>query len=185
MKTFHDKQAHREWKRKFKQEMRGWKRGFQREMQESTHQWQQHWAQHPRFPFGAVFVAPFLSLLLLLCLGVWLYALYSLVTAGSVFGVPLPAGIPLWIGIIFLIVVYHFFAWPLKAMRYTCYYQGSGPCPPRSLTGPFDGLVWLGFIVLIIWLADHYVPQVHEALQNLPPVIHRTLDSVQEWWAKR
>jgi len=188
MKPLRDKQAHREWKRKFKREMRGWKYNFQREMHENAHQWQQNWSQHegqhPRFWIGMGFTLFVLKLCKLLCFGVTIYAVYSLLSHGHVFGVPMPADIPVWVGVVFLIVFYHFVTWPIKAMQYGCYYPG----PPRGYgpaSGPLDGLVWLGFIVVLVWLADHYVPQVHEALLNLPPAIHHTVDHVKEWWARR
>lgn len=187
MKTFHDKHARREWKRKFKQEMRGWKHGFQREMSENAHEWQQNWsrpwAQHPRAWIGMGFTLEILKWVKLLLLAFGLYAVYSLATKGSVFGLLLPAGIPAWIGIIGVIVLYQFVTWPIKAMRYACYYRATGypeyawPC----LAGPLTGLIWLGFLVALIWLADHYVPQFHEALKQLPPLLHQAIDSVQKW----
>ena len=184
MKTFHDKQAHREWKRKFKQEMRGWKHGFQREMQENAHQWQQNWAQscgqHPRFWVGMGFTLLVLKWVKLLCFVFGIYAVYSLVTHGRVFSVPLPAGIPVWIGVVFVVMIYQFLTWPIKALRHSLYYQrqcGYGPW----LAGPFSGLVGLGFLVVIVWLLDHYVPQFHEAVQQIPPLLHQAIDTVQHW----
>jgi len=190
MKTFHDKQAHREWKRRFKREMRGWKYNFQREMSDSAHQWQQnwshHWGQHPRYFVGLGFTLFILKMVKLLCFGFGAYAVYSLVTTGAVFGVALPAGIPVWIGVVFLIVLYHFLTWPLKAMLHSYYYTGTPPYGAcRAVAGPLDGLVWLGFIVVLVWLGDHYVPQVHEALQQLPPAIHQAVADLKQWWARQ
>ena len=74
----------------------------------------------------------------------------------------------------------------MKVMRHSCYYRGGwGPGPGGPFISLWDSLVWLGFLVLLVWLADHYVPSVHEALQNLPPVLHRAIDAVQQWWDKR
>jgi len=184
MKTFHDKQAHREWKRKFKQEMRGWKHGFQREMHENAHQWQQNWSQawgqHPRFTVGMGFTLFVLKWVKLLCLAFGLYAIYSLATKGCLFGVPLPVGIPVWLGIIFVIMIYQFLTWPIKALRYSCYYQGMSPCG-FGLFAPLTGLFWLGFFILVVWFTDRYVPGFHEALKSLPPLLHQAVDAVQRW----
>jgi phage shock protein PspC (stress-responsive transcriptional regulator) len=191
MKTFHDKHAHREWKRKFKREMRGWKYNFQREMHQNAHQWQQNWSQHwgqhphPRAWIGLGFTLMVLKWVKLLCFCFGIYAVYSLVTKGSVFGVLLPAGIPVWIGVVFLIVLYHFVTWPIKAMQYGCYYPGTPRWGYGPMSGPLDGLVWLGFIVVLVWLGDHYVPQVHEALLNLPPAVHHAMDDLKQWWARQ
>ncbi len=188
MKTWHDKAAHRAWKKKFKQDVRGWARNLEQEMREHAHQWQQnwhqHWGQRPPAHYGMIFVAPFISLLLLVLLGTLIYALFSLVVHGGVFGLLLPAGIPLWVGIVGLIVVFHFISWPLKAARHDCYYRGGwgrGYYSPH----PFSGLVWLAGFVVLIWLADHYSPSFHDWLQDLPPAIHHTADSVKDWWSRR
>ena len=187
MKTFHDKHAHREWKRKFKQEMRGWKHNFQREMYDGTYNWRQHWAPqsgqpHPKFWVGMGFTLMILKWVRLLFLFLGIYAVYSLATKGGVFGVLLPAGIPLWVGIVAIIVIYQLLTLPLKALQFSCYYHGMPPhaCAPW-LAGPFAGLIWLGFLVAVIWLADHYVPQFHEALKPLPPLLHQAVDAVQRW----
>jgi len=187
MKTFHDKHAHREWRRKFKRDMRGWKHNFQREMYENTYNWRQHWAPqsgqpHPQFWVGMGFTVMILKWvrLLFFCLGI--YAVYSLVTKGGVFGVVLPSGIPLWVGIVAIVVIYQLLTLPLKALQWSCYYRGAPPhaCGPW-LAGPFAGLIWLGFLAAVIWLGDHYVPQFHEALKQLPPLLHQAVDAVQKW----
>lgn len=189
MKTFADRQSRREWRRKFKQDMRGWKRSFQREMSENAHQWQgnwQQWAQYPPHWTWPVFGAPFLGLLSAVILVLGIYAIFSLVSHGAVFGLVLPASVPLWVGILFLIVACQILRWPLKVLRHPFLYRGGcGPGQAGPLISLWDSLVWLGFLVLLVWLADRYVPQAHEALQNLPPVLHHAIDSVQQWWDKR
>jgi len=39
-------------------------------------------------------------------------------------------------------------------------------------------------LIVLVWLADRYVPQAHAALQHLPPAVHHTVDSIREWWAR-
>lgn len=184
MKTFNDKHAHREWKRKFKQEMRSWKHNFKREVHENTYHWQQNWqryrVQHPGFTFGSMAMASIFSLALFALVIALIFAIYSLVTSGLVFGLAVLADIPLWIGIVSLIVIFHVLSWPLRAARHACYYQGA--CGPVCCAGPRHGLFGLGLLVICIWLADHYIPQFHEWLQQLGPVLHHALDSVKDWW---
>jgi phage shock protein PspC (stress-responsive transcriptional regulator) len=100
MKTFHDKQAHREWKRKFKREMKGWKQGFQYEMHRNANQWQQHWAQPPPTYRGPHFGSPFFWLIRGVLAVVALFAVFSLLHTGRLFGWSLPYGVPSWVGII-------------------------------------------------------------------------------------
>ena len=185
MRTMHDKQAHKEWKRKFKQEMRNWKHGFEYQMHQNAQQWQQNWSeplgqpQHPKYWVGLGFTLEILQWVRLLFFGLGIYAVYSLVTKGSVFGLLLPAGIPTWIGIILIIIIYKILIWPIKAMHYGYYTQGM-PCGGYG-AGPLGGLVWLGFLAVLIWCLDQYVPQFHEALKQLPPWLHQGVDSIQHW----
>jgi hypothetical protein len=36
-----------------------------------------------------------------------------------------------------------------------------------------------------VWLADHYSPQVHAWLADLPATARHFLDSAREWWNRR
>ena len=189
-KTFHDKEAHRAWKKKFKQDVRGWTQNLQREVQENAYKWVPNWQQHsaqpaaphPRYWVGVGFTLLVLKWVRLLCLALMIYAIYSLATHGHVFGLWLPYGIPVWIGIIAVVMAYQLVCWPIKAMRYSYYHPG---VPHWGHAGPLDGLVWLGFAAGMIWLADHYSPSFHDWLQDLPPAIHHAADSVKEWWSRR
>jgi phage shock protein PspC (stress-responsive transcriptional regulator) len=185
MKTFHDKQAHREWKRNFKQEMRGWKRNFRREMRQHSHSWRQHWhagwGPTPRPNPLAWIMVPLLSLAITLVSVAAVVAVLSFVCTGAVFGLFPPHGIPLWMGILGLIVAYHLLVWPLKSLRYFCLFPGGAGYGH----GGGGSVVGLAFLVLIVWWANRHVPEVHQALQNLPPFIHQTVDSVRDWWSRR
>ena len=188
MKTFKDKRAHREWKRRFKQEMRGWKQDFSKEFHQNAHQWaqnwRQHWGQHPN-P-GSWVAYPFLKIICLIIAIVCVCSVISLLTTGVVFGIGFPPGVPTWLGVIFLILFFQIIAWPIKAAKRSLYYGGGyGP----GYAGPFDHLfhtvIWLGFIVLIVWFANRHSFHFHEALQSLPHEVHQAVDSVKEWWDKQ
>jgi len=186
MKSFHDKQSRRAWKRKFKHEMRGWKYGFHRSMAEQSQQWQQNWNRGPQGAppiAGPVFIAPLLSILLFGLVVLMLWAIYSLATSHQFLGVALPAGMPLWVGILLVIVAYQLVSWPIKSARYACYFPGhyrhSGPF--GGLLGSLIGLFFLGFG---IWYLDRHVPEFHQWLVELPGLLHRGIDAVQAWFAK-
>jgi phage shock protein PspC (stress-responsive transcriptional regulator) len=182
-RTFHDKQAHREWKRRFREEMRGWKYDLRREMHEHVSDWA---ARHPGHPAVPLVIGPIISLLLLVLTILWLYEVYTLVTAGCVFGLGLPFGMPVWLGVVLMIVAFQFVVWPLKALRHACYFPGLYGRPYyRHWHGPFGGLFGLGILILCVWLADRNVPEFHAWLMNLPPALHHVFDSLQAWWARK
>jgi len=192
MKTWHDKEARRAWKRKFKREMHGWSYNFSQSMHDSAQQWQHQWQNQCQQPgivpppsiFGAVFLAPVLSLLLLALFLVCFYVIFKLVTTGSVLGLALPAGMPLWGGILLTVIVFQFIAWPIKSVRYACYYPGRyyGPCGP--LGGLIGSLIGLFFLAFGIWMLDRHVPEFHEWLVQLPTMLQHLGDTVRAWWTK-
>lgn len=189
IKSFHDRESRRAWKRKFKHDMRAWKYGFQQQMHEQSQQWQQPW-QGPRGPhpapiFGPVFIAPLLSLLLFGLFCVAAYAVYSLVTAHAAFGFMLPATMPLWVGIMLVVFAYLLASWPLKAMRWSCYYPGPCGGRPGFLGGLFGSLVGLFFLGFGIWMMDRHVPEFHEWLVQLPGLLQRLGDTVRSWFASK
>ena len=184
MKSFHDKNARKEWKRKFKQDMRGW----QHEIHRNAHQWQRNWQQPGRpshYAFGPVCGAPFLGLVNAAIAIFAIFAIHSLVKTGVVYGLALPAGVPLWVGIVSLIVIWHLIAWPFKAMQWASSYpSGGGRC-----TGPFgafgDFLFGIAVFGLVVWMADRFIPQFHDVMKQMPALLHHAIDSFQHWVEKR
>jgi phage shock protein PspC (stress-responsive transcriptional regulator) len=187
MKTFHDRRANREWRRKFKRDMRGWTRDFQREMSAGAHRagetWQGYWASRQPVPTRSWVALPFLSLAKVIITFIWIYATLSLVATGMAFGWVLPAEIPLWVGLIVLFVIFRFIVWPLNAARHALHFHAGRW--PRHCGGFADSFIWIGVLAILTWVADRYVPQAHEALHKLPPAIHHAVDSFREWWARR
>ncbi len=187
MKSFHDREARRAWRRKFRREMRGWGREAKREAYASGERagenWRGGWVCHPYPVAGSWAALPFLSLAKVLLTFAWIFSTFSLLATGAIFGVALPTGVPLWVGLIFLFVAFRFVVWPLKAARRAYYYRAG--FAPWHACGVADSFVWLCILGLLLWLADRYVPQVHTALQQLPPVVHHAIDSLRAWWARR
>ncbi len=186
MKTFHDRQSHREWKRKFKRQMRGWQYGANCQPQAETYAWNPPWPTQPPYHWGNGFGVFLFWIINAFITVIALWAIFSLVKTGAVFGVTLPASMPRWVGIIALIVLWNMIAWPVKILQWGAW----GDCGRRPrLTGPFgafgDFLAGLCFLALIVWLADRYVPGCHEALKQLPPLLHRAVDSIQLWLERK
>jgi phage shock protein PspC (stress-responsive transcriptional regulator) len=187
MKTFGDKKAYREWKWQFKREMRQHKRDFQREFHRNVNEWRQnwrqHWGQHPHAEPDSWIAGSFLSLLITVVSLVGLFAILSLVFTGSVFSFAPPSGMPLWMGILFLFLIFQIIKWPLKAARHSVYYHG-GYGPGYCWHGPFFGgtFVWLVALVALLWLANHHSPKAHELLEQARHQTHSAVDSLRDWW---
>ena len=131
----------------------------------------------PQPGYGAQVAAgimlPLLGIVSALLTVVWVIALVSLLTTGAIFGWELPNDTPAWIGVLALIAVYAVVNWPLRAARYASY---------RTVTHSgwfvvWDGLLWLGMVALLSWLAFSYIPEVRELINDLP---HRWSDVIPE-----
>jgi phage shock protein PspC (stress-responsive transcriptional regulator) len=97
MKGFPDRKARREWKRRFKRDLRA-------NVDQCRYNWHSHWADHiPSHP-GMGFALPVLSLLQGAVTILWLCALISLLTTGAVFGLALPANVPVWVAALLLFI---------------------------------------------------------------------------------
>jgi phage shock protein PspC (stress-responsive transcriptional regulator) len=191
MRTFGDRHAHREWRRRFKREMRGWGRRLEQEMRESACRWQQHWqppnwTPAPAPSFALLVTLPFLALLRGVLAVIGLLALISLLVTHTVFGLAPPANMPLWVAVILLIVIYCIVVWPLKALRRAWYWHAArGPVFVPPLFWLVDTVVGLGCVVLLFWFIDRHVPQAHEAFMGLPAALHHGVDIVKHWWSSR
>jgi phage shock protein PspC (stress-responsive transcriptional regulator) len=188
MRTFKDKKAYREWKTQFKQEMRAHKRDFQREFHKNVWQWRQDWRQHwghPPYAPGSWAAGSLLTLLITIVSVLGFCAVISLILTGSIFSFGLPAGMPLWMGIVLLCLIFHVIKWPLKAARHSVYYHGAdGPAywgPHSFFCGTFW---WLAIVLTIVWLANHHSSRTHEILEQFRHETHQFVDSVRDWWNK-
>ncbi len=188
VRTFRDKRAYREWRRNFKQEMRQHSRDFRRGIEQNVRQWSQDWRQHwghPPHPRGSWVAGSFVTLMITIISLVGFCAVLSLILTGAVFSFTLPAGMPLWMGIIVLFLIFHIVKWPLKAARHSIYYNGSdgpGYCGPASFF--WGSFWWVAIILTIVWLTHHHAAQTHEVLEQMRHESHQLVDSVRDWWNK-
>jgi phage shock protein PspC (stress-responsive transcriptional regulator) len=182
MKTFGNRAAHKAWKRKFKQDMRGWQRDFKREMQYNVHGWQRnwhdYWGRHGRPAAGAWLAIPLITILLIAIGLAAAASIISLLSSGAVFGFAFPAGVPVWVGVIILILCFQILAWPFKAMRHAFSFGGA----PYGHSHCWSPLFTVVAIVLIVWYANHHSLEVHRALSQIRPELHQAVDDVRKWW---
>ena len=171
--NYADFKGSRDWRGQWRRERREWRRQWR------AMRWQPYWAWGARARpaatpggYGTRMVAgvmvPLLTLMRVALFFLLLSAIFSLVTDQKVFGEPLPDNVPLWLGIVILVIVYQAIAWPLHMARQSSYYAIGG-----AYHGPlaaFEGLITLGFVVVGIWVASQYVPEIREFLQSLPDV---------------
>jgi hypothetical protein len=175
MKGFPDRQARREWKRRFKRDVRA-------HADQWRQHWQGYWTEHAPIHPGMGLALPLVSLLHGAAKILWICALVSLLSTGTVFGLELPANVPVWVAALLLFILYGMFAWPLKAARRACYWGLGQPRPVWALVFLLDAVVWVAVVAVLFWLAVHYFPDLHEAVRSFPSLVHQAANDVRTWW---
>lgn len=184
MKGFPDRNARREWQRRFKRDMRA-------NAEQWRHQWRGGWGWHfpsgPFAPFGPFrpgmgFTLPVFSLLhgaatiLLIC------ALISLLNTGAVFGLELPENVPVWAAALFLFFAYGILTWPLKMARRACYWGMGRAKSYWPFMFPLEAVVWLAVVAALVWLGAHYFPELRHAIHRIPSLTHQAANDLKTWW---
>jgi phage shock protein PspC (stress-responsive transcriptional regulator) len=189
MKAMPDREARREWKRKFKRDMRAWAHGFQWEMQSGARRWQQQWQQcgaaYPGAAAGWALMLPLLTVVHAVLALACLVGLVSLLTTGAVWGIGLPIGIPLWGGVILYLIAYSLVVLPIKLARHTYRHQIAFGMHPGvgAFVHLWEALVWLTFLVVVVWLVHRHLPDVMSAIHAFPPLVRDAVHSIREWWS--
>jgi phage shock protein PspC (stress-responsive transcriptional regulator) len=175
MKGIPDRNARREWKRRFKRDIRA-------NADQWRYNWHSYWAEHAPVHPGAGFALPLLSLLHGTMTILWVCTIVSLLTTGTFFGLALPANVPVWAAALLLFIAYGMISCPLKLARRACYRGLGQPSWIWSFVFLLDAVVWVGIVAALVLLAVHYFPELREAIHNLPSVVHQAADDIQTWW---
>lgn len=177
-KNYADFKDGRDWRGRWRREHRAWRRQWR------AMRWQPHWAWgawatpvgYGARMFTGVLV-PLLGIVGVLFFWFAAWAVFSLATTSHLLGQPLPPDMPLWGGVLTLLVLCYAVAWPLRfARRRAAYYSLGGIHP--GVFAAWDGMMALAVGILVIWIAYRYIPEVREIIRSLPDVLRGFLDSV-------
>ena len=175
MKGFPDRKARREWRRRFKREMRA-------HADHWRYNWHSYWTEHAPFHPGMGFALPFLSLLQGAATVVWICAIISLLATGAIFGLVLPANVPVWVAALLLLIAYGILVAPLKFARRSCYWGLGRARYAWSFVYLMDAIVWLTVVVVLLCLAFHFHPELQNAIHSIPSLAHQAADDIRTWW---
>lgn len=170
----HSREARAQWKAEWRRARAQWRQDWRR----SRAQWRaQRWAGVATGPVPAAPppmppLAHFISGLIWAALGLvaalvtlaWLFALFSLVTTGALFGW-MPYHLPLWAGVIGIVLIYQAVVWPLRAVRHAMMPRLDGYLYPWH--GFWDGLVGLFILLLVLWYFTHHGHDLQQTLDSL------------------
>ncbi len=162
------RQLHRQWRRQWRQQ-------------------QQQWRRHGG-PFGVAnpygpppLLGVLLPLFALVHLGLFLTAvamLISLVNRGQILSWRLPEDVPVWAGILILLVAYQIVAAPIRAAHH---WTSHPPTPAQpSVYAFWNAVVSLIGLALVVWTVSGHGPEIREFLQRLPEVFREFIDTIRD-----
>ena len=181
----HSHAARDQWKAEWRKARAQWRQ----ERRRSRAEWRAYrWAGASADPTPSVPPPPmpplahFISGLIWAALGLlgavvtllWLFALFSLITSGAVFGWN-PFHLPLWVAIIGILLVYQAVIWPLRAVRHGLVPRFYGYTYPWHAF--WDALVGLFIFVAVVWYLTHHGQDLRQSFdslqQNAQPAWHQ------------
>ena len=156
----------RQWKRQWRRQQREWRRRV-RPMTGGL------WGPPPAQPvgyaaqIGAGIILPLLTIASTAVFWLWLCAMASLFGTNAIFGWPIPEDVPVWAAVLVGLLAYSTVTWPLHAARRASYYALG---THAAWVTASDGLFGAGVSLLCLWVAWHYVPEVHDFVDHMPVV---------------
>jgi phage shock protein PspC (stress-responsive transcriptional regulator) len=175
MKGFPDSHARREWTRR-------WKREIRAHSNQWRYNWQNYWKMRAPVHPAMGLTLPMLSVLQGVATVIWICALISLLATGMVFGLALPASVPVWAAAAVLIIIYGIVVGPIKATRRAYYWSVGGTRWTWSFVVLVDTIVWAAVAVILLCLAIHYFPELRQAVQSIPALSDQAVADIKAWW---
>jgi hypothetical protein len=173
-RNYADFRANPKWKRHWRRQQIEWHRRFRNAA--APHGWNAR-AAYASQVWGRT-TAPFFGLINAALALALVFALFSLTTTKSVFGIGLPEGVPLWGGIVILLGLYQLVVSPLAAMHRA----SMQPFTPGLLVwlAPVANIVWLAVIGFSMWYGYHHVPAVRDAMDVAITTLRETAEHLRE-----
>ncbi len=180
-KNFEEFNQQFKWRREWRRQQRHWNRQFKHmneQLRVATANAAPAVGQTAR-AFGGIFGSLFVVIAALagaVIAVAMVLALFSLITQHSIFGWSLPHGMPLWVAMLGVVLIYIAISTPLRMIRHGGVAQ-SGFHPGW---GALYGMMWIGFLVLSFWLAYTFFPGVREVVDNLMWAANLTMTTISE-----
>jgi hypothetical protein len=123
--------------------------------------------------FGLVHVTVFLIMAAMMI---------SLVNTGGILTWRLPADVPLWAGVLILIIAYQIVISPIRAVQHWTWFPRFGPEPPAVVF--WNSVAVLIGLTFVIWIASNHIPEIRDFLQRLPNVIREFTYAIRDAFQK-
>ena len=173
-------ESNQRWHAEWRRQQRHWNRQF-RHMNETLRSSTANMTSTVGANMGPVAkgaLAVFLPIAAIIGAGifvVWILSLISLVTQHSILGWSLPHNVPLWVGILGLVLLYMLVSAPFKMVRDAGAGQGY-----HAGWRAFHNVVFLCVVVLLFWVAYTFIPGISEIVDSLMWAANLTVTTLSE-----
>jgi phage shock protein PspC (stress-responsive transcriptional regulator) len=155
-------------RRQYARGQRHWRRQWRRQQRH----WRREWppaAPVAYAPSAAVLaLMPIFAILHLALFVTMMAMLMSLVNTGGILSWRLPPDVPLWAGMLILLVGYQIVVSPIRAAHHWRWVpQASAPAHWLAF---WNAVIWMIGLAVMVWIASSHVPEIREFLQRLPDV---------------
>jgi phage shock protein PspC (stress-responsive transcriptional regulator) len=168
---FNAKEVIERAKRQYAEGQKAWRRQWRQQRR----QWQRHgWTPGAPIamygpPAWAALLLPFFGLAHVLLFLLMAAMLISLVNTGGILDWRLPEDVPLWAGVLILLVAYQIAVSPLRT-----FHQWTSFPRPAGDAGWFafwNAVTWLIGLAIVMWIGSNHIPEIREFLQRMPDII--------------
>ncbi|HUN28003.1 MAG TPA: PspC domain-containing protein [Steroidobacteraceae bacterium] len=108
-------------------------------------------------------MSPLIAILGALIFAAFVLAAISLLASHAILGWVYPRHLPIWVGIVGLVLIYSVIASPLRPAHHFGHYGPSA----ASWVGLWGAVVWVGLLIWVAWFAAHHWPEVQHWLDQL------------------
>jgi phage shock protein PspC (stress-responsive transcriptional regulator) len=176
-KKSEDSRDSERWRRVWRRQQRHWNRQIQHmneQVRQATAHSTAYMAQNGR-AVAAIFV-PIAALIGAVLFVGFILGLISLIAHHSIFGWDLPHGMPIWVGIIGLVVAYALASTLVRVIRH------GGPSSAVHHPGwaALHTVLWVCASLLLFWVAYTFIPGVSEVVDQLIWAADLTIENLSE-----
>jgi phage shock protein PspC (stress-responsive transcriptional regulator) len=171
-----DHREYQRWRREWRRQQRHWQRQWDHmnaQVRNATAQFGAQAGDGGRAAIFAVLV-PVAAIIGAVLFVLFVLALLSLVATQTIFGWMLPLALPLWAGIVALIVIYALASSIVRGFRYA----GGHSRGQHPGWAALHSLIWIGCTLLLFWVAYMFVPGVREVIDQLTWAANLTLENI-------
>ena len=170
-----------------KQQYAEGRKQWRRQWRQQRRQWQRYgWPTGAPMPYGppawAALLLPVFGLAHVALFLLMAAMLISLVNTGAILTWHLPPDVPVWAGVLILLVGYQILVSPLRAAQHWKWSAAPGADP--AWLASWNAVTWLIGLAIVVWIASNHVPEIREFLYRLPDIVRDFAYAIRDFVAR-